>query len=121
MADAEKYVRALLHGGSPILKSETLDLAFPNYTAHMSESRALGFVYVDEKYAQTGRLFTKGSIGHCGHTGQSLFFNPASGLYVIILSDATRATIIKYGSERYDLVMDMRVRIHNAIADSSLC
>ena len=86
----------------------------------MSESRALGFVYVDEKYAQTGRLFPAGSIGHCGHTGQSIFFNPKSGLYVLILSDATRAAVVKYGDERYDQVMAMRAQIHNALADSGL-
>ena len=119
-ADAEKYVRALLRGGAPLLKRETLAMAFQNYTPGMSESRALGFVYVDEKYAQTGRLFPAGSIGHCGHTGQSIFFDPKSGLYVVILSDATRATVVKYGGERYNLVMDMRARIHNAIADSGL-
>ncbi len=120
IADAEKYVRALLHGGSPILKRETLDRTFRNYTPGMSESRALGFVYVDEKYAQTGRLFPAGSIGHCGHTGQSIFFNPKSGLYVLILSDATRAAVVKYGGERYDRVMAMRAQIHNALADSGL-
>ena len=120
IADTEKYVRALLHVGAPLLKRETLAMAFQNYTPGMSESRALGFVYVDEKYAQTGRLFPAGSIGHCGHTGQSIFFNPKSGLYVIILSDATRATVVQYGGERYDLVMDMRARIHNALADSGL-
>ena len=53
-------------------------------------------------------------------TGQSIFFDPKSGLYVVILSDATRATVVKYGGERYNLVMDMRARIHNAIADSGL-
>ena len=120
IADAEKYVRALLRGGAPLLKRETLAMAFQNYTPGMSESRALGFVYVDEKYAQTGRLFPAGSIGHCGHTGQSIFFDPKNGLYVVILSDATRATVVKYGGERYNLVMDMRARIHNAIADSGL-
>ena len=120
IADAEKYVRALLNGGAPLLKRETLAAAFRNYTPTMSESRALGFVYVDEKYAQTGRLFPAGSIGHCGHTGQSIFFDPKSGLYALILSDATRATVVKYGGERYDLVMDMRARIHNALADSGL-
>ena len=120
IADAEKYVRALLRGGAPLLKRETLAMAFQNYTPGISESRALGFVYVDEKYVQTGRLFPAGSIGHFGHTGQSIFFDPKSGLYVVILSDATRATVVKYGGERYNLVMDMRARIHNAIADSGL-
>ncbi len=120
LADVEKYVRTLLQGGSPLLKRETLESAFRNATPGMSEARALGFAYVDERFTQTGHLFPTGSLGHCGHTGQSLFFNPQSGLYVIILSDATRAALLKYGHEHYDLVMNMRARIHNAILDSGL-
>ena len=72
-------------------------------------------MYVDEKYNQTGRLFPKGSIGHCGHTGQSVFVDYKSGLYVIILSDATISTTKKYGEEKYDIVMKMREDIHNSL------
>ena len=38
-----------------------------------------------------------------------------SGLYVIILSDATISTVKKYGKEHYDEVMEMRARLHSAI------
>ena len=34
-------------------------------------------------------MFSEGSIGHCGHTGQSVFVDLKSGLYTVILSDAT--------------------------------
>ena len=54
-------------------------------------------------------------IGHCGHTGQSVFVDYRSGLYVIILSDATISTVKKYGKEHYNEVMDMRARLHSAI------
>ena len=90
-------------------------MAAQNHTLGMSESRGLGFLYVDERYAQTGGLFPDGSIGHCGHTGQSVFVDYRSGLYVIILSDATVSTVRKYGKERYNEVMDMRSRLHAAI------
>ncbi|MBR4943683.1 MAG: hypothetical protein IKZ28_06580, partial [Clostridia bacterium] len=69
----------------------------------------------DERYEQTGELFENGVIGHCGHTGQSLFLDYKTGLYVIILSDATISTIKKYGGERYGEVVDMRKNLHNAI------
>lgn len=60
-------------------------------------------------------LFPAGSIGHCGHTGQSVFVDLKSGLYVIILSDATIAIVKKYGNQHYEEVMRMRQDIHNAI------
>ena len=72
-------------------------------------------MYVDERYSQTGGLFKDGAIGHCGHTGQSVFVDYRTGLYVIVLSDMTVSTIRKYGIEHYDEVMDMRGRIHKAI------
>ena len=70
---------------------------------------------MDDRYKQTGGLFAEGTIGHCGHTGQSVFVDYRSGLYVIILSDATISTVKKYGKEHYNEVMDMRARLHSAI------
>ena len=115
LSDVTKYVHFLQNRGKPLIKEETFLLAAQNHTAEMSESRGLGFLYVDERYAQTGGLFPDGSIGHCGHTGQSIFVDYKSGLYVIILSDATVSTVKKYGREHYDEVMKMRARIHMAI------
>ena len=115
LADMTAYVKMLLAHGAPLILRETFDCAAQNYTAQMSESRGLGFLYVDERYAQAGGLFRTGSIGHCGHTGQSVFVDTESGLYVIILSDATVSTVRKYGKEKYSEVMQMRHDIHAAI------
>jgi len=113
--DVSKYVKMLLNFGEPLIDKNTFETAIKNYTKGMTESRGLGFVYVDEKYCQTGELFPEGSIGHCGHTGQSVFVDLKKGLYVIILSDATISTEKKYGEEKYDIVMKMREDIHNSI------
>ncbi len=114
MEDMDRFAQMLLHRGTPIISEKTFDLAAQNHTASMSASRGLGFLYVDERYAQTGGLFPKGSIGHCGHTGQSVFADPVSGLYVIILSDATR-TIKQYGDGNYKTGKQMRAALHAAI------
>lgn len=113
--DIGKYVRMLLGYGDPIIGRSVFEQASCNHTVGMSESRGLGFVYVDSRYSQTAKLFPDGSIGHCGHTGQSVFVNLKSGMYVIILSDATIATERKYGTEQYDKVITLRENIHNAI------
>lgn len=120
--DITLYVRMLLENGGTLLSKTILDKAAKNYTCHMSESRGLGFLYVDEAYNQTGELFPVGSIGHCGHTGTSVFLNRDTGMYVIILSDATISTVKKYGSENYDEVIGMREKLHNAVKeDLQLC
>lgn len=116
ICDLTIFVKAMLSGGYPLFSKETLDIAALNHTAGMSEARGLGFTYVDERYKETGTLFPKGSIGHCGHTGTSVFFNRESGLYVIILSDATISVIKNHGTESYyDKVKLIRENIHNAI------
>ena len=113
--DMTLYAKMMANNGKPILSSEMFNIASQNHTSNMSESRALGFLYVDERYQQTAGLFPAGSIGHCGHTGQSVFVDINTGLYVIILSDATISIIKKCGSDIYGRVMKMRADIHNAI------
>lgn len=113
--DLTKYVKFLLLNGYPLINEKTFKSAICNYTPNMDEARGLGFLCIDERYEQTGGLFPVGSFGHCGHTGQSIFVDPKSGLYVIILSDATITTNKKYGVEKYEEVMQMRKAIHTAI------
>ena len=115
ISDLTKYVKMLLNFGAPIIDKNTFQIASRNYTENMSESRGLGFLYVDERYSQTGGLFNNGSIGHCGHTGQSLFVDLHSGLYVIILSDATLSVYEKLNEHNYNEVIKMRENIHRAI------
>lgn len=113
--DMTLYAHHLLQKGTPLISEKTFEKAVQNHTVGMDEARGLGYLYVDERYEQTGKLFPIGSIGHCGHTGQSVFVDPQSGLYVIILSDATVSTVKKYCKEKYGEVMQMRTDIHNAI------
>ena len=113
--DMTRFARMLLAHGAPIVSRKTFDMAAQNFTPGMSESRGLGFLCVDDRYFQAGGLFPNGSIGHCGHTGQSLFVDLESGFYALILSDATATTHKKHGKSDYDEVMRMRQQIHAAI------
>lgn len=115
LADMTRYAKMLLSRGAPLFSEKAFELAAQNHTCGMSESRGLGYLCVDGRYSQTGGLFPDGSIGHCGHTGQSVFTDPTRGLYVIVLSDATVSTVRKYGKEKYSEVMQMRHDIHAAI------
>ena len=120
ISDITKYVSFIQNRGKPLFSEETFLLAAHNHTAGMREARGLGFLYVDDRYKQTGGLFSQGAIGHCGHAGQSVFVDYRSGLYVIILSDATVSTVRKYGEEHYDEVMEMRSRLHAAIKQDNV-
>lgn len=115
LEDMTHFAKMLLSRGAPLISEATFMKATQNQTVGMSESRGLGYLYVDERYRQTGGLFPAGSIGHCGHTGQSVFVDPESGLYVIVLSDATANVVKQYGSGHYGKVMSMRHDLHAAI------
>lgn len=115
--DMTKFAKMLISNGYPLISKTTFDNATKNHTEELNQARALGYLYVDEGYSQTGKLFPNGSFGHCGHTGTSIFVNKESGLYVIILSDATISAVEKYGKEHYSDVEKMRENIHNLIKE----
>jgi len=111
--DLTKFAKMLLLRGEPLFSKEIFWLAAKNYTKGMSQPRALGFVYGNDEYEQLASLF-ESAVGHCGHTGQSLFAEPSSGLYVIVLTDATKNVGIRYNKD-YEVVKKMRHDLHLAI------
>lgn len=110
LKDMTKYAKMLVNFGDPIIKRDTFADAIKIHTPPIGEKRGLGFLYVSETYKQTGELFPVGSFGHCGHTGQSIFVNPNTGFFAIILSDMTLKT-----KGVYSKVTEAREAIHNAI------
>ena len=115
-ADMRRFVLTVLRRDENLYPREIFDEA---EKAQISggETRGLGYCVVDENYRQTGRLFPVGSFGHCGHTGCSFFISRKRGIYVIILSNATRFLNMRSGFHGYDYgeIMKMRENIHNEI------
>ena len=120
LKDMTLFAKMLMAHGSPLFSKDTFMLAAENYTANMETTdtyghRGLGYIHVNKHFGQAAGLFPDGSIGHCGHTGQSVFVDPESGLYVIILSDATRSVEKKLGKHSYEPIVQMRRELHSAI------
>lgn len=115
--DIEKFIDAIISKDEKLYSKGIFELAEKNYTPDYSEGRGLGYLVVDEKYPQTGKLFPIGSFGHCGHCGQSFFMNREQDMYVIILTNATRHANMKNNFNGYDYgeIMSLREDIHNAI------
>ena len=119
VGDISKFIDAVLKKDSILYSKELFELAEKNWTPTFSEGRGLGYLVVDGNYKQTGKLFSPGSFGHCGHTGQSFFINRDDDMYVIILTNATRFLNMKSGFRgyNYNTICMMREEIHNAIYD----
>ena len=117
-ADIKKFTKAVLEKDERLYPAALFAEAEAAHSpACAKETRGLGWLYVDEKYAQTGKLFPKGSFGHCGHCGQSIFFNREKELCVVILTNATRFVNKRANFQGYDysIVCEMRRCIHNEI------
>lgn len=68
--------------------------------------------------ASLGKIFPKGSIGHCGWSGQSLYLCRELSLYVILLTNSMRCQNLEKklkGTARDRAVHQMRIDIHRAI------
>lgn len=117
MADIEKFADAVMNKSKLLYSEKLFDIAEKNYTDGVGEAWGLGWLYADEKYHQTGKLFPAGSFGHCGHTGTSMFFSREKNMYVIIFTNATRFLNMKNDFKGYDygLIEKMREEIHNTI------
>lgn len=115
--DIRRYILALLDYSELLYPREYYDLAERDYTPDFEEGRGLGWLIVDSRYKQTGRLFPRGSFGHCGNTGTSFYINRELGRHAIILTNATRFSYMAHDYKYcdYNSVMLMREDIHNAI------
>lgn len=96
-SDLARYCRMLLNGGKlegvRIFKPETVRLMTSVQTPEsLPVRRGLGWD-IDSGYSgPRGRLFPLGSYGHTGWTGPSLWIDPFSQTFVILLSNRNHPT-----------------------------
>jgi len=107
--DVAKFAQAILNGGAPILNSLIVEkMTTPQQPANMPNVRGLGWD-IDSPYSSNrGELLPVGSFGHTGFTGTSLWIDPTTDTYVILL---TNATMLKDGN-----VIALRTEIATAVA-----
>lgn len=118
--DMVRFCDAIMAKDERLYPKEIYDLAEKSHTAELGEdANGLGWLVVDERYKQTGKLFPSGSFGHCGHTGTSFFFDRKQDMYVVILTNATRCSWVNHNfeTEDYSVICKMREQIHNKIRE----
>ena len=88
-ADLAKYAQMLLDGGGKLFSPLTVKkFTSPNSPPDQPILRGLGWD-IDSGYsAPRGELFPIGSYGHTGFTGTSLWIDPASKTYVILMTNS---------------------------------
>jgi uncharacterized protein YbbC (DUF1343 family)/CubicO group peptidase (beta-lactamase class C family) len=92
-ADLSRYARLLLGGGELEGKRFFSPLTIRKFTSPQNPPdqpglRGLGFDIDTQFSSNRGDLFPIGSFGHTGFTGTSLWMDPATGCYVILLTNS---------------------------------
>jgi CubicO group peptidase (beta-lactamase class C family) len=86
--DVARFAQAMLNGGAPILRADTVSLFTGRESSPEGTSRALGWD-TPSKPSQSGKYFSAQSFGHLGYTGTSLWIDPARHLSVTLLTNRT--------------------------------
>jgi CubicO group peptidase (beta-lactamase class C family) len=86
--DLARFAHAILYGGRPILRPETVVLLTRREPAPSGTSRALGWD-TPSAPSQAGSHFGPRSFGHLGYTGTSLWIDPDRRLSITLLTNRT--------------------------------
>lgn len=108
--DLAQFAHAMLQGGRPILRPETVALFTRRESAPRGTSRALGWDTPSQP-SQSGKYFGPNSFGHLGYTGTSLWIDPDRQLSITLLTnrtwpDCSSQTIKKVRPQFHDAVIE---------------
>ena len=107
--DLAKFAQAMLNGGGGVLSPLTVEkMTTPQQPANLPSVRGLGWDMDSPFSSNRGELLPVGSFGHTGFTGTSLWIDPTTNTYIILLTNSVQ---FKTGS-----VIALRTDVANAVA-----
>src|SRR5450432_900990 len=87
--DLAKYCQMMLNQGAGVFEASTVrQFTSPQTPAGAKAVRGLGWDIRSPLSSNRGELFPDGSYGHTGFTGTSIWIDPQSETYVIVLANA---------------------------------
>jgi uncharacterized protein YbbC (DUF1343 family) len=84
--DVARYAMAVLSGGGPVLSPAAVASMTTPRTYGDRDLRAIGWDVETSYSSPRGGLFPIGSFGHTGWTGTSLWIDPVTGVYAVLLT-----------------------------------
>jgi CubicO group peptidase (beta-lactamase class C family) len=109
--DIATFAHALLQGGRPLVRPDTLALFTQRETAPRGTSRALGWD-TPSFPSQSGKYFFPSSFGHLGYTGTSLWIDPQRQLSITLLTNRT------WPDCSHQAIKVIRPVFHNAVVEA---
>ena len=111
VGDVAVFAHAILQGGRPIVRPETVGLFTRRETTPAGTSRALGWD-TPSSPSQSGKYFSADSFGHLGYTGTSVWIDPQRQLSVTMLTNRT------WPDCSNQAIKQVRPRVHDAILEA---
>src|SRR5207244_8050570 len=102
------FAHAMLSGGPPLIRRETLALFTRRESIPEGTSRGLGWDTPSQP-SQSGKYFSPRSFGHLGYTGTSLWIDPERQLSVTLLTNRTWPDCTDHA------IKQVRPRFHDAV------
>ncbi len=109
--DLARFAHAMLQGGRPIVRPETVSLFTRREPAPVGTTRALGWD-TPSNPSQSGKYFSPSSFGHLGYTGTSLWIDPERQLSITLLTNRTWPDCSSLA------IKQVRPRFHDAVIES---
>lgn len=112
-ADLTKYALAVMRGGRPILSKLSVEkMSTPQQPPNMTSMRAFGWDMDTPFSSNRGELIPVGSFGHTGFTGTSMWMDPYTNSFIILLTNAVHPRGDVAGAPK----INIRTRVSNAVA-----
>jgi serine-type D-Ala-D-Ala carboxypeptidase len=109
--DLARFAQALLNGGHPILRPETVARFTRRESAPATTSRALGWD-MPSSPSQSGKYFSPASFGHLGYTGTSLWIDSERELSITLLTNRT------WPDCSNQAIKQVRPKFHDAVMEA---
>ena len=109
--DLARFAHAMLNGGHPILRADTVELFTRRESAPEGTSRALGWD-TPSPPSQSGKYFSARSFGHLGYTGTSLWIDPERQLSITLLTNRT------WPDCQNQAIKQVRPAFHDAVVEA---
>ena len=109
--DLATFAHAMLSGGRPILRPETLAVFTRRESSPPGTSRALGWD-TPLSPSQSGKYFSSNSFGHLGYTGTSLWIDPDRQVAITLLTNRT------WPDCSNQAIKQLRPKFHDAVIES---
>jgi uncharacterized protein YbbC (DUF1343 family)/CubicO group peptidase (beta-lactamase class C family) len=109
--DLARFAQALLSGSTILSRLSVEKMSTPQQPSNASSLRGLGWDIDSPFSSNRGELLPVGSFGHTGFTGTSLWIDPVTDTYIVLLTNAVHPR----GGKS---VVSLRARVATATVDA---